>query len=40
MRHPALHLVELAGTGIGRGYDSVAHAAGNYRNRMRVEMLP
>jgi hypothetical protein len=31
--------VTLAGTSVGRGWDSVAHAAGTYRNRMRVEAL-
>jgi hypothetical protein len=36
---PAMLSVELAGTGIGRGYDSVGHAAGVYRNRMCVERL-
>lgn len=34
---PAFISIELAGTGIGRGYDSVGHAAGVYRNRMTVE---
>lgn len=32
-------VVTLAGTGVGRGWDSVAHAAGVYRNRVRVERL-
>jgi hypothetical protein len=36
---PAFISVELAGTGIGRGYDSVGHAAGTYRNRVRVEQV-
>lgn len=31
--------VTLAGTSVGRGWDSVGHAAGTYRNRMRVEWL-
>ncbi len=29
----------LAGTSIGRGWDSVGHRAGVYRNRMRIELL-
>jgi hypothetical protein len=36
---PAFISFELAGTGIGRGYDSVGHDAGVYRNRLRVERL-
>jgi len=35
-KSPALITFELAGTGVGRGYDSVGHAAGVYRNRVRV----
>ena len=31
--------VTLTGTSVGRGWDSVGHAAGTYRNRMHVEML-
>jgi len=31
--------VTLAGTSVGRGWDSVGHAAGTYRNRMRIETL-
>jgi hypothetical protein len=31
--------ITLAGTGVGRGFDSVGHAPGVYRNRMRVERL-
>lgn len=31
--------VTLAGTSVGRGWDSVGHAAGTYRNRMRIEEL-
>lgn len=27
----------LAATSIGRGWDSVGHSAGTYRNRMRIE---
>lgn len=29
----------LAGTSVGRGWDSVGHAAGTYRNRMRIETV-
>ena len=29
----------LAGTSVGRGFDSVGHAPGVYRNRMRLERL-
>ncbi|MEM7125122.1 MAG: hypothetical protein AAF702_02270 [Chloroflexota bacterium] len=29
--------ITLAGTGIGRGYDSVGHAPGIYQNRMTIE---
>lgn len=35
----ALVLLTLAETGPGRGYDSVGHAAGTYRNRLRVEPI-
>jgi hypothetical protein len=28
----------LAGTSVGRGFDSVGHAAGTYRNRVRIEI--
>jgi hypothetical protein len=35
----SLHL-SLAGTSIGRGWYSVGHAAGTYRNRMRIEVEP
>jgi hypothetical protein len=31
--------ITLAGTSVGRGWDTVGHAAGTYRNRMRVESL-
>ena len=31
--------VTLAGTSVGRGWDSVGHAAGTYRNRMWIEKL-
>lgn len=29
----------LAGTSVGRGFDTVGHQAGTYRNRMRIEMV-
>jgi hypothetical protein len=32
-------LLALAETGPGRGYDTVGHAAGTYRNRMRIEAI-
>jgi len=32
-------VLALAETGPGRGYDSVGHAAGTYRNRLRVEAI-
>ncbi|MEZ6191511.1 MAG: hypothetical protein R3C45_09505 [Phycisphaerales bacterium] len=31
--------VTLAGTSVGRGWDSVGHASGSYRNRMQLEVL-
>ena len=31
--------ISLANTSTGRGFDSVGHTAGLYRNRMRVESL-
>jgi hypothetical protein len=31
--------ITLAGTGVGRGWDSVGHTAGTYRNRIAVEWL-
>jgi hypothetical protein len=36
---PATVFVTLAGTSVGRGWDSVGHAAGTYRNRMMVETV-
>jgi hypothetical protein len=39
-RSPAGIWVTLAGTSVGRGWDSVGHAAGTYRNRLRIEALP
>jgi hypothetical protein len=32
--------ITLAGTSVGRGWDSVGHAAGTYRNRMRIASVP
>lgn len=32
-------VIALAETGPGRGFDAVGHAAGTYRNRVRVEVL-
>jgi hypothetical protein len=32
--------ISLACTSVGRGFDSVGHAAGVYRNRMTVRLLP
>jgi hypothetical protein len=34
---PASIWITLAGTSIGRGWDSVGHRAGVYRNRLRIE---
>jgi hypothetical protein len=34
---PAVLFVTLASTSVGRGFDSVGHAAGTYRNRVRIE---
>ncbi len=31
--------ITLAGTSVGRGWDSVGHAAGVYRNRLRIEPI-
>jgi len=31
--------ISLAGTSVGRGWDTVGHASGTYRNRVRVEPL-
>ena len=36
---PAAVYITLAGTGVGRGYDSVGHAAGIYRNRLTWRWL-
>ena len=30
--------VTLAGTAVGRGWDTVGHRAGTYRNRMRIDL--
>lgn len=35
----ALILLALAETGPGRGFDTVGHAAGTYRNRARIEQI-
>jgi hypothetical protein len=35
----ALIVLALAETGPGRGFDSVGHSAGTYRNRVRVEVI-
>ncbi len=34
---PASLFITLAGTSVGRGWDSVGHAAGTYRNRITIE---
>jgi hypothetical protein len=36
---PAVLFITLAATSVGRGWDSVAHRAGTYRNRMSIEVL-
>jgi hypothetical protein len=36
---PASVFLTLASTSIGRGYDSVGHRAGVYRNRVTIEPL-
>ena len=36
---PAAIYFTLAGTSVGRGWESVGHAAGTYRNRMTIEVL-
>lgn len=33
-------LLALAGTSVGRGWDTVGHAAGIYRNEMILEPVP
>ena len=35
--HEAYVILTLADTGPGRGWDSVGHAAGTYRNRIKIE---
>lgn len=35
----SLIVVALAETGLGRGFDTVGHAAGTYRNRVRIEAI-
>jgi hypothetical protein len=37
---PVSLFITLAGTSVGRGWGSVGHGAGVYRNRMRIELLP
>jgi hypothetical protein len=37
---PASLFITLAATSVGRGWDSVAHAAGTYRNRIAIEPGP
>jgi hypothetical protein len=37
---PVSLFITLAGTSVGRGWDSVGHSPGVYRNRMRIELLP
>lgn len=32
--------ITLAGTSMGRGWDSVGHRTGTYRNRVQLESLP
>jgi hypothetical protein len=34
---PANLFITLAGTSVGRGWDSIGHAAGTYRNRIEIE---
>jgi hypothetical protein len=36
---PAGIYITLAGTSVGRGWDSVGHGVGTYRNRMKIEVL-
>jgi hypothetical protein len=38
-RSAASFFVTLAGSSVGRGFDSVGHGAGGYRNRMRVAFI-
>jgi hypothetical protein len=37
---PASLFITLAATSVGRGWDSVAHVAGTYRNRIAIEPVP
>jgi hypothetical protein len=32
--------ITLASTSVGRGFDSVGHTSGTYRNRMRIQTAP
>lgn len=38
-RHRVMIWMTLAGTSVGRGWDTVGHASGTYRNRITVEPL-
>lgn len=38
-RSPAMIQLSLADTGVGRGYDSVGHSAGAYRNRITIQRV-
>jgi hypothetical protein len=37
---PAALFITLASTSVGRGFDSVSHTRGTYRNRIRIETNP
>jgi hypothetical protein len=37
---PATLFITLASTSVGRGFDSVGHTPGTYRNRMRIQTAP
>jgi hypothetical protein len=37
---PVAIYVTLAGTSVGRGWDTVGHRAGTYRNRITIELTP
>jgi hypothetical protein len=37
---PATLFITLASTSVGRGFDSVGHTPGTYRNRMRIQTRP
>lgn len=38
-RHEGMVVITLAETGVGRGWHSVAHAEGTYKNRVRVDTV-